>query len=285
MPSEKDVDPFPQFSSQVLEYCARSKIAFVRDAREALSLFLNLDIKVKNSYGWRFSSAEVIGEKLKEAKSVGELNRILWTDFVRNVEAYSVMTYWRCAEILKSSVRSINTQEYVSAAILARSFIELSATYLWNANVALKAVERLEFKRGIVVTSEELENYFVKAIWGTRLGSPEEHLLQKNVLTTIQKLSKNPAASDLLPTYEYLCEIAHPNVVGNARFWSHVEKVYEDGSELRVMGRPTLANESLPTLDKTIWAIAWGGAVSYNSFGMFRDATSMLLTKIESGCG
>lgn len=285
MTTNTNVESFPQFSSVILDHCARSKIPFVRDSQEALRLFLGLDRQLKDSYGWRFSSVDAIQRKSKDAKSAGDLNRIFWTDFARNVEAYSIMTCWRCAEILKPSVRSLNTAEYVASAILARSYIELSATFLWNANVISKAIEGLEFTPNTVVTSEELEKYVVKAIWGTRLESPEEYLLQKNVLTTIKKLAKNPAAAELLPTYEYLCEIAHPNVVGNTRFWSHIERVNDDGSELRVLDRHALAEESQPTLDKTIWAIAWGSAVSYNSFGMLRDSISMLLGKIERGCG
>jgi hypothetical protein len=147
-------------------------------------------------------------------------------------------------------------------------------------------MERLDFtgKSTGVIISEELEKFLLKAIWGTRLGEPKDYLLQKNVLTTIQKISKNPTAADLLPTYEYLCEIAHPNVVGNTRFLSHVEKIYDDGTELRVISRDALAPESIQTVDKTKWAIVWGAAVIFNAFQMTSDGVRSVLKKLESRC-
>jgi hypothetical protein len=72
-------------------------------------------------------------------------------------------------------------------------------------------------------------------IWGTRLGDPEGYLKQTNIITVLQKLTKHPNAEELWSGYEYLCELAHPNLIGNARYWSHVERVNEDGSETRVL--------------------------------------------------
>lgn len=283
MRKRQAVEPFPQFASWVSDHCSKSEIPVVRDSREAVRLFLVFDQRTGQKYGWRFSTVEVIGELAKKATTIEEINKIYWMDTTRNIEAYCAMTYWRASEILRPAIRSLNTREYIASAVLARSLLELASTYLLNAKIISECMERLDFTGKItgVIQSEELEKFLLKAIWGTRLGKPEDYRLQRNVLTTIQKISKNPTAADLLPTYEYLCEIAHPNVVGNTRFWSHVEKIYDDGAELRVISRDPLAPEPIQTIDKTIWAIAWGAAVTFNAFQMTSDGVRGVLKKLE----
>ena len=84
---------------------------------------------------------------------------------------------------------------------------------------------------GVIIMDEKFEKLLNKTIWVTRYGKEiPEYLKQKNILTIIQKLSKHPDAKELLTKYEFLCELAHPNVIGNARFWSDESHINEDGS-------------------------------------------------------
>ena len=118
-------------------------------------------------------------------------------------------------------------------------------------------------------------------IWGTRLDDPAEHLKQKNVLTFIQKVTKNPDAKDVMPIYNFLCEIAHPSVIGNTRFFSHVEQTYPDGSEHRVISKFANANYAEEILDKTIWSLGWSAYVLRKGFEITREGISDLREKLE----
>jgi hypothetical protein len=109
-----------------------------------------------------------------------------------------------------------------------------------NSNLIRKSVEQIEkLPDSGVIVSHGLEEFSVRIIWGTRLDNPPEFLKQRNILNCIQRCSKHPDASDLLPVYEFLCEVAHPNVIGNARFWGKVEEKHIDGSVRIVIDRQT----------------------------------------------
>src|SRR5207249_4251721 len=131
----------------------------------------------------------------------------------------------------------LNVREAISPAVLARSALELACCYLDNARNLNATLEKLQFPPNSVVMVEGIEEMIIRMIWGTRRGDPPSHLQQTNVLTSIKRLAKNPLGKHILPLYEYLCEIAHPNVLGNTRFWSHIDHAYPDGSQRWVISR------------------------------------------------
>ena len=72
-------------------------------------------------------------------------------------------------------------------------------------------------------------------------------------------------------------ELAHPNMIGNARFWSILEAKNEDGSERVRMNRNA---ESITTTDireKILWSLGWAAATIRNSFELQRQATLIIL--------
>lgn len=171
-------------------------------------------------------------QQLDGIKNPAERNRIYWIDQARNIEAYSITTFWRGVELLKPAIRSLNTHEVVTSAVLARSLLELSCVFLIHSNNLTKNLSELAFPPDAIVVSSELEEMIVKMIWGTRYGDSEAHVKQSNILAFIQKVSKNPNAASVQDTYDFLCDIAHPSFIGNTRFWSHIQEINPDGSEL-----------------------------------------------------
>ena len=252
----------------------------VRTAPQWISGFLELDQTLPSRYGWRYSSEKAVQRQIAGLSNAVDLNRVFWTDQARNVEAYSMMSMWRGSELLKPAIRSLNVEELITPAVLARSLLELSTAYLLNANTIERIFNNLTFPANTVVLSKAFEEQVVRMIWGRRIGDPEPHLKQTNVLTLVQKLAKNPRAADLLPHYEYLCEIAHPNVVGNSRFWSHVERVNDDGSEARTLARVADGPHAVEIQTMIIWSIAWSAGSLRNSFAMIHGALDSLLAKL-----
>lgn len=276
-----DVISLSRLSNNVLSICAASQEPLVHTAPEWISGYFDLEQSLPKEYGWRFSSEEAIKKQVGGIRSSIEINRIYWTDQARNTEAYSLMTMWRGSDLMKSAIRSINVGELITSAVLSRSLLELSAAYLTNANVIENLIRGLAFPANTVVVSQDFEARVVKMIWGTRLGTPEPYLQQTNILSVLQKLSKNPKAADLMPHYEFLCEVAHPNVIGNARFWSHVERVNDDGSETRVMSFTASTDQAAEIASKVIWSLAWSAGSLRNGFVLVHDAVQGLLAKLK----
>lgn len=264
----------------MVDFCLRSTNEFTRLTPQWVEGCFELDQALPDKYGWRMSEVEAIEGQLAGLTDYREINRIYWEDQARNVEAYATMTFWRGSELLKASIRSLNIGEVVTPAVLARALLELSATYLKNANTVERLFTELRFPPKTCVWPEEFEENVVKMIWGTRLGDPKPHLKQTNVVTLIQKLSKNPKAVDLWPKYEFLCEVAHPNVIGNSRYWSHVERINSDGSKTVNMSRGARGDHATEILEATLWALGWSAGSLRNGFTLIRNGLGKLLAKL-----
>jgi hypothetical protein len=276
------LEGFPQLAKWINDRCANHNDPVVRDSGSMLEYCFALDLKISDTYGWRFSDEDSLRVQLSSTMSAKERNRLYWVDQMRNVEAYSIMSFWRGVELLKSAIRCLNVREVISPSVLTRSAIEIACAYLWNANTLSKTFEQLEFPNDTVVVSSEVEAQIVKMIWGTRLGEPEPYLKQTNIQTIIEKVAKNPAAKDVLTVWQYLCDIAHPNVVGNTRFWSHIANVYPDGSQQRVLSRLAQSQSADQILDRVLWGLGWSAAVLRNSFEINGAAIQGLLAKVST---
>lgn len=277
-----NVASFPQLADWINEYCKTHSDPFVRDSSKMIQYCFELDLQFPEKYGWRFTDIDAYKRQVEAAKhQPNESNKMYWTDQARNIEAYSMMTFWRGVELLKPAIRSLNLHEVIAPAVLARSLMELSSSFLINANYFDKCFQELQFpEETVVIADESFEENIIKMIWGTRLGDPPSYLHQTNAITFVQKVSKNPHLKDAYPTYEFLCEIAHPNVVGNTRFWSHVEKVYPDGSEQRIIARYADGQHTKEILNKILWSLGWSAMILRNGFEITREALRLLLEKL-----
>ena len=275
-----DLETFPALADWITDYCSQHTDPFIRDSGRMIAYCFELDAIMPDRYGWRFSSEESFSKQIDGVRDPRSLNKIYWTDMARNVEAYSTMTFWRGLELLKPAIRSLNIREIITPAVLARSLIELCCTFLRNANILEKTFTEISFPKDTVVNSPELEKMVVRIIWGTRYGDPQPHLKQTNVLNSIQWVSKNPKGKDVLPTYEYLCDIAHPSFIGNTRFWSHIEEVLPDSSERRVISKYADRETTLAIVDKILWSLGWSAAVLRNGFEITKVGLAQLLTKL-----
>lgn len=274
------IEPFPRLSEEMADFCRRSTNEFTRLTPDWVAGYFELDGAMPDNYGWRMSDVASIQRQIAGLKDYREINRVFWEDQARNVEAYATMTFWRGSEILKASLRSLNVGEVVTPAILVRSLLELASTYLFNANTIEKFFSDIQFPPHTRVASEEFAERVVKMIWGTRIGDPEPCINQTNILTIIQKLAKNPKVAELLPKYEFLCEVAHPNVIGNSRYWSHIERQNPDGSNSATMSRHARGDHANEILEATMWGLGWSAGSLRNSFILVRNGLAQLLSKL-----
>lgn len=268
------------YSDYIREYCKNNSIVFVKESENMIESFFKLDQDMPNEYRWRFSGLDSIAKQANSADTPQDLNKIYWIDQTRNIEAYAIMSWWRGNELVRSCLNGLNTQEVIVPAVAARSLLELSTVFLLNANTLEKNFEKITFPPEAIVVSTDIENFVAKMIWGTRYQPKDELLTQTNIMTALKKLAKSPGAEDLMSTYEFLCDIAHPSFIGNTSYWSHIEAKNPDGSERRLMSRLTDRQYNTEITDKTIWALAWSSACMRNAFLMMRSAYVGLLNKI-----
>lgn len=283
----------PRFAAWVRSWCkestephvrdASSLVEYLRDASSLVEYLAQLSSKLPERYGWRFCDDSALNREVESSEQIpSELNRIYWSYHARNVEAYSVMTVWRGLELLTSAVNCLNSRDLIAAAVLSRSLLELATAFILNANNIDATIATVPIKADAVVISDDFERLVVRIIWGTRLGEMPEYLKQTNILTLIQKLSKNPNAAELLPNYEYLCEVAHPNVIGNLRFWSDIDRIDRYGGEVRILSRELNHQSLAPLINKVLWSLAWSSVCIRNGFEIIGSSLSNLLPKIGS---
>jgi len=271
-----------EFETWLRTFAKNSSNSFVRDSEDMIQYLFELDRGLPSKYGWRATSVMALGEQLKRAKSAEEINSIYWQNMARSIEAYGLMVIWRGTELTRAALRSLNSHEILAPAVLSRSLLELAATVLVNSNTIQNTVEDiLAFtmpSKGVAVCGE-LEELLTRIIYGTRIGNPPEHLKQTNILTYIQRVSRHPDASDLLQVYEYLCDLAHPNVLGNARFWARVQETKEGGSPMLRMERHAESMVTEETREKILWALGWSAACARNGFEIGQKTVQAILKR------
>ena len=283
------IEPYFRLAPWVQAIAQSSTRPFVRETIDRVKHCLELDRKLPDSHEWHFTTDEVSEKRAKrEPEDLFALSELYWTDMLNNIKAYNLTTCWRALELLKPAIRCLNAKEIVPAAVCARSLLELAAAYIINANTLRKTFSQLEGvnkSRPISIGfDKELETYIVRMLWGTRLPDQPDYVKQKNILSLIQTIAKRPHQQDLLPTYEYLCEIAHPNVVGNARFWSHIKRVLPNGTEIRLISRSSAGKGSETvrrTVERILWAVSWSSACVKDSYSMVTKSVTLVQQHFE----
>jgi hypothetical protein len=273
---------FPQLSPALVEACTKSSDELTRSTPKFLAACFDLDQLLPKEYGWRFMDVDGLRRHVPTLSTPREINTLIWKDQAGNAEAYAMMTFWRGMELLKPAIRSLNVGEVITPAVLSRSALELASAFVTNANFIDANLGPVVFPPGHVVSySPEFEEKIIKMIWGQRLGDPQPHVKQTNVMTILQKLSKNPQAAQLLPTYDYLCEISHPNFMGNARFWSHLERMNPDGSQTISISRKAQGASVAEINERVLWSIGWSAACLRNGYALIHNAIESLLLRLE----
>jgi hypothetical protein len=114
--------------------------------------------------------------------------------------------------------------------------VELTAQYGWATNTVRVNFEKLPWQhlreQILLLDCEDetgksvgLESFIERLMGGTRLRSVVEkhpNMEEKNILTIIEKtdkiLSRQAMGYKIMPHYEILCDVAHPNTIGFQRY-------------------------------------------------------------------
>ena len=217
------------------------------------------------------------------------------------IEAFQIVSIWRAADLVSGCVRSLNHNELISACTIARSLVELAVRYGEAANdlnATLKTFAWDKMRTHVLILDQKdaegkrvgLESYIEKLMSGTRLEQVIEvdpHLEIKNIISSIErldkKLTKNNAGYAVMPIYQILCEVTHPNVVGFERFLVGQELRQDDWLERRMQENAVSANSN-QLIDRCLWALSFGAGSINGCFGVFQVLSVTLAKSWESHC-
>jgi len=118
----------PPIEKSLLKRLHTSDSWILDSARENIDRFNKLLNSVPRDYPWEFMSAEAFKRIAASIDSPTALYRHYWHDMLRQIDAYSVMSAWRLAEIGRSGVWALRRGDVVCAAIMSRAALETAAT-------------------------------------------------------------------------------------------------------------------------------------------------------------
>ena len=193
---------------------------FEKHVEENNNFFATLDAE----YIWKFESDVALKSRLQKLTNIGDINKLVWSDVLTDIEAAEQIFYRRTNAILNSTIHLLQKGDYLSSATLLRSFLEL---IIWNVyhsatfDVTIRSINQSHKK--YLINPEELQDCLVKLIFGTNLKGVELELKQHNVIKICGKIAKAVKSDtrqeiDLEKVYDLLCEYVHPNAGGNNLF-------------------------------------------------------------------
>jgi hypothetical protein len=172
----------------------------------------------------------------------------------------------------------------VNSAVL----IELAAIYSDAADFLHTSLKSFEWSKieDVLLVPEviskngkktNLEVFVERLMSGTRMKDVLQRtpdMEQKNIITIIQTLDKEFSRQNfghqVMPHYEFLCQLAHPNTIGFRRFLTSAIKS-PDGWQTRSMEEKSTSERSIVISHECLWALSFGASSISIGFGLFED--------------
>jgi hypothetical protein len=184
--------------------------------------------KRPEKHKWVFNSDVSLRAKLEHSlasqaskRNALPANQVYWSDILQSILAAEHIFYFRSEALIESTIRSLTDRDLLSAAILARSLLEVCMWHLYHSVIFEKSTKpSLMSTATHLIDNSELQDMLLKLIWGSKQKDIIEEVKQHNVLKIFGKVSKSLKDSDfdVEESYDFLSELSHPNVEGNNVF-------------------------------------------------------------------
>lgn len=257
-------------------------------AAENIDTFNKLLNGVPRDYPWEFMSADAFKRIASTLGSGAELYRHYWHDMLGQIEAFSVMSAWRLAEISRSAVWALRRGDVVCAAIMSRAALETVASYAWlqtEIRPALDDVARrdtptlVKYEENGVL--KDLEDKLLKVVFASRAPDAEKFYHPTNIVTIIEKISKKvPHQEAIAATYFDLCEVAHPNMLGRSLYITSVQPMSGPGHEKRMLSM-NHGPAVIDVLRHSIVALSWSTGTFSRSCIALQEAIRKMLGHLK----
>ena len=259
-------------SEEIYEVLEKSPNIWIKSLRRNLKIFSNkTNVKNRSNIEWPFISAHVLKERISQLKEDSK--------YPLNVN--------RSEALLRSSLKSLADNDFLSSAILCRSLIELCMWHSRHSGTFEKTINQLlnDKKKGNLnikikpLFSQELDDAIVKLIWGTNLKDAVKEVRQHKVLKIIPIIAEaqknfGEFKLDLEEKYDFFSEFVHPNLHGNNVFldWDLGAKktpIIPMTWNISVIQNDEKDNK---VLDNVSECISWSVAAILNSFERYENA-------------
>ncbi len=255
----------PELAPWLKHFIEDSDSGIVKRLPGLLTGFQLIRQRIPEEYRWRIITDEAFANH--NFTDGDHVSQVYWYHIARQIEAFGVLAVLRTNEMLASAITLLNDKHVLAPAGLARSLFEIAVTYLVDGNYVDHTIKEIleNFKGNEMVACPDLEKRLTQMVHGRRIDDPPKELQKKNVLTHIKRLMRNPNCIGLDERYSFLCEIAHPNVVGFARFWGEANDSPDDFMTVTVRGDNEVA-QTAHIREQTLWAISWSTEAIGNMF-------------------
>lgn len=278
------IPPFPNEVMSAITPLDDLVLSMVNPNIEALS---NLAGLLPDRYHWRYRTAEAFKSEMvdlsKADPNPSAINKLYWTDSLKNIEAHTVMSVWRMAELARSAVWAVARRDRICAALIARAALESAVQYLHFARTISKTIlPNLEhdFKNAVLV-SVELEDYLLKTVFASRLPTADKIYNPTNILTILGQVAKAPGQNAIQKNYELLCEVAHPNFIGRSIYILDTKPGPRAGDEIRIIGHGS-GPSSAAILAATVWAISWATGTQVSETRLLQDTIRRTMSALPN---
>jgi hypothetical protein len=262
---------------------------FVLNIGDMIAQLNALGAKLPKKYGWRYRTVEAFTAELNELaeakNSVFECNKLYWKDALGICEAYSLMTTWRTIGLARSCVWALAREDNLCAALLARASLETAAQFVdatrtINGTICDSGMldPSADMRRN-VYASKPFEEYLLKTVFASRLPDSEKIYEAINIVTIVKRIAKSPGQEFVLPTYELLCEIAHPNFLGRSVYLLEVRPGPRPGHEIHTIGLGQ-GSTSAKFSEPIIAALSWACGTQVTAFALMSDTIKAVMTSI-----
>lgn len=263
----------------------------IESTTENIEQFNKLLNSVPKEYPWEFMSAEAFRRIGSTLGSGVELYRHYWHDMLGQIEAFSVMSAWRLAEISRSAVWALRRGDVVGAAIMSRAGLETAASYAWLQTETRPALEQIA--QGDAPTmvkyqeqgvTKDLEDKLLKVIFASRAPGAEDFYNPTNIVTIIEKIAKKvPHQEAIAGIYFELCEVAHPNMRGRSLYITAVQPISGPGHEKRTLSMKH-GPAAIDILRHSIAGLSWSTGTFSRSCVVLQEAIRKMLSHLERVC-
>lgn len=243
---------------------------------------------IPRNYSWVFMSVEAFRRIGSTLDTPVATYRHYWRDMLGQIEAYSIMSAWRLAEISRSAIWALGRRDVVCAAIMARAALETAASYAWlqtEIRPALAQVAQgdvptmIKYEDGGV--TKDLEEKLLKVVFASRLEGADNFYSPTNILTIIQKIaSKVPHQTAVAEIYSFLCEVAHPNMLGRSLYITEVHALSGPGHEKRVLST-THGATAKNILRYSVSALSWSIGTYSRSCVVLQEAVRSMTEHLQ----
>ena len=106
-----------------------------------------------------------------------------------------------------------------------------------------------------------------------------EFVKQKNILTYFAELAKLPDGARVGEAYEWLCEVAHPNVLGNGRYYEGAPNLEPFTRRVQKLARKAEGAATWVIRQETLFALGWSCVHMGNSFQLCQEAIKLVVER------